>query len=119
MATPDLSDLSSLIAEQPPGSPGVRRGDRGLPLQAAAALALLVFQQVADPGLHPDELAGAGSLQPFGGAAVRLHLRHLCLLRRVGYEACRGAAPLAGVFATRFDGESTIVMLRPSCFGAA
>src|SRR2546423_4109025 len=57
------------------------RGD-GLALQAALALPGLVLKEVTASRLRPHELARARPLEPLGGAAVRLHLRHLFLSSR-------------------------------------
>src|SRR5271167_2006973 len=73
-------------AEHPAGGPLVRLGDLGLAPEPALALARLLLEQVGAEGLAAAQAPAARHLDPFGGAPVRLHLRHcvipLRLMRR-------------------------------------
>src|SRR2546423_852830 len=171
----------ALVSQQLPCPACIAGREDGLALQAALALPRLVLKEVTDSRLRPHELARVRPLEPLGGAAVRLHLRHLfyapafstlpaplpaaspaadpatgpfpagpagavgaagsASLRACGEPPdatpvgavggdgadSAGRSPweplrcgsLGGGFTTRFTGDSTIVMLRPSCFGAA
>src|SRR5438309_7568171 len=69
----------ALVSQQLPGPACIAGREDGLALQPALPRPRFVLEEVADSRLCPHELAGARPLEPLGGAAVRLHLRHLFL----------------------------------------
>src|SRR5437588_8361488 len=72
----------ALVSQQLPSPACIAGREAGLALEAAAPLPRLVLEEVADPRLCPHECARARPLEPLGGAAVRLNLRHLLLSSR-------------------------------------
>src|SRR6266436_8623889 len=66
----------TLVSQQLPGPASIAGREDSLPLQPALPLPRFVLEEVADARLCPHEFTRARPLQPLGGAAVRLHLRH-------------------------------------------
>src|SRR5437879_4976890 len=114
----------ALVSQQLPSPACIAGREAGLALEAAAPLPRLVLEEVADPRLCPHEFARARPLEPLGGAAVRLHLRHLLLSsRRPLLRSVRRARGDSQLIPLRFarggllfplDSSSSPLMARPS-----
>src|SRR5687768_7819954 len=90
--------VGGLEAEELLHLAGVARSELGLLAEVALPLLRLLLEDVVEPGLAAQDLAGARDLEALGGALVGLHLRHRYCSWLVGASAAsaEGAAAAAG-----------------------